>query len=231
MTTLKILSGGAAQGLVDRLAPKFKDITGWTIEGEFGAVGTMADKLRAGTPADILVLSTAVLDQLAREGFIGTTTDVGQVETAVAVRASDPRVKVDSAEALREALLASDAFFVPDTKASTAGQHIAKVLEKLGITNDMRARLREFPNGATAMRNMAASDAVRPIGCTQTTEILNTPGLTLLGPLPDGCGLATMYAAAIPTKAPNAATAQMLIDLLTASEHRALRQQAGFLDK
>lgn len=230
MTTLKILSGGAAQGLVDRLAPKFKDITGWSIAGEFGAVGTMADKLRAGTPADILVLSTAVLDQLAREGFIGATTDVGRVETAVAIRASDPRVNVDSADALRDALLASDGFFVPDTKASTAGQHIAKVLEKLGIANDMRARLREFPNGATAMRNMAASDAVRPIGSTQTTEILNTPGLTLLGSLPAGCELATMYAAAIPTKSPNAAIAQTLIDLLTASEHRALRQQAGFLD-
>ncbi len=197
MHTLRILSGGAAQGLVDSLAPKFREMTGYVIDGEFGAVGTMADKLRAGTPADVLILTTVVLDALARDGFIapGAATDVGLVETAVAVRASDPKVHVDTADALRDSLRACDAFFVPDTKASTAGQHIAKVLSQLGLTDEMKTRLREFPNGATAMRHLASSDAARPIGCTQTTEILNTPGLTLVGPLPAGCELATMYAA------------------------------------
>jgi molybdate transport system substrate-binding protein len=233
MKTLRILSGGAAQGLVDSLAPRFRDMTGFTIEGEFGAVGTMADKLRAGSPADVLILTTAVLDALARDGLVvsGAATDVGLVETAVATRASDPAVQIDNADALRDALRGCDAFFVPDTKASTAGQHIAKVLSLLGITEEMKPRLREFPNGATAMRHLAASDAARPIGCTQTTEILNTPGLTLVGPLPSGCELATMYAATPTMKAENAAAAQVLVDLLTAPDQRALRQRAGFLDK
>jgi hypothetical protein len=60
MTDLNILSGGAAQGLVASLAPKLKALTGFGIEGEFGAVGAMADKLRAGTPADILILTAAL---------------------------------------------------------------------------------------------------------------------------------------------------------------------------
>jgi molybdate transport system substrate-binding protein len=233
MNTLRILSGGAAQGLVDSLAPKFREMTGYTIEGEFGAVGTMADKLRAGTPADLLILTTSVLDALARDGLVasGAATNVGLVETTVAVRASDPIVRIDDADALRDALRASDAFFVPDTKASTAGQHIAKVLSQLGLTEEMKSRLREFPNGATAMRHLAASDAARPIGCTQTTEILNTPGLTLLGPLPPSCELATMYAATLTAQTTEAATARTLIDLLTAPDQRALRRRAGFLDK
>ena len=54
MSTLNILSGGAAQGLVASLTPAFKALTGFDIAGEFGAVGAMADKLRAGTPADIV---------------------------------------------------------------------------------------------------------------------------------------------------------------------------------
>ena len=61
MSSLKILSGGAAQGLVASVAPKFKAMTGLDIEGEFGAVGAMADKLRAGTPADIVVLTAAMI--------------------------------------------------------------------------------------------------------------------------------------------------------------------------
>lgn len=233
MNTLRILSGGAAQGLVDSLAPKFREMTGYFIDGEFGAVGTMADKLRIGTPADVLILTTVVFNALARDGLIaqGAATDIGLVETAIAVRASDPAVHVETADALRDSLRACDAFFVPDTKASTAGQHIAKVLSQLGLTDEMKDRLREFPNGAIAMRHLASSDAARPIGCTQTTEILNTPGLTLVGALPSGCELATMYAATPTVQTTHSSAAAALINLLTAPEQHSARQRAGFLSK
>ena len=66
MSALNILSGGAAQGLVASLAPKFKVQTGLDIAGEFGAVGAMADKLRNGTPADIVILTSAIVAKLAR---------------------------------------------------------------------------------------------------------------------------------------------------------------------
>jgi len=53
MTSLNILSGGAAHGLVASLAPRFKRETGFDIAGEYGAVGAMADKLRQGQPTDL----------------------------------------------------------------------------------------------------------------------------------------------------------------------------------
>ena len=147
----------------------------------------------------------------------------------MAVRADDPKVSVDDAAALRDAFLAADAIFVPDTRASTAGIHVAKVLQQLGIADAVASRLRIYPNGATAMRHLAASDALRPIGCTQSTEIISTPGVLLSGSLPPGCELATMYTAAVTTQAAHAEQAQALIDLLTAAAQRGLREQAGFL--
>ncbi|MEA2898455.1 MAG: molybdate transport system substrate-binding protein, partial [Bradyrhizobium sp.] len=188
MSSLKILSGGAAQGLVASLAPKFKAMTGLDITGEFGAVGAMADKLRAGMPADIVVLTAAMIAALARENRVVSTSvaDIGRVEAAVAVRAGDPQVAVRDIAELRQAFLAANAIFVPDTRASTAGIHVAKVLQQLGIADEVAARLKIFPNGATAMRNLAASTATKPIGCTQSTEIISTPGVMLSGSLPQG---------------------------------------------
>jgi molybdate transport system substrate-binding protein len=130
---------------------------------------------------------------------------------------------------LRVALLAADAIFVPDTKASTAGIHVAKVLQQLGIADEVAARLKIFPNGATAMRHLAETNAVRPIGCTQSTEIINTKGVILSGSLPPGCELATMYTAAVSTRAANAPQAQALIDLLIGADQDKLRESAGFL--
>jgi molybdate transport system substrate-binding protein len=232
MNSLKILSGGAAHGLVAGLKPKFKAMTGLDIEGEFGAVGAMAGKLRSGTPADIVVLTAAMIADLARENLVasGSIADIGLVETAIAIRAGDPQVTVPDAAALRAAFLGADAIFVPDTKASTAGIHVAKILTQLGIADDVAARLKIFPNGATAMRNLAASAAARPIGCTQSTEILNTAGVTLSGSLPPGCELSTVYTAAVATQATDPKHAQDLIDLLIGADARELRSRAGFLD-
>src|SRR5262249_26304013 len=118
MTRLNILSGGAAQGLVASLAPSFKAKTGLDIGGGFGAVGAMADKLRGGTPTDIIILTRALVATLAEEKLVvpATIKDVGMVETALAVRAGDPLVTAKDAASLRDALLESDAIFVPDTR-------------------------------------------------------------------------------------------------------------------
>jgi molybdate transport system substrate-binding protein len=231
VTTLNILSGGAAQGLVASLAPRFKELTGFDIAGEFGAVGAMADKLRKGMPTDIVILTAKMIADLARENLVvgASISDIGLVETAIAVRAGDCLVTVNDAAALRAALLAADAIFVPDTKASTAGIHVASVLQQLGIADEVAARLEIYPNGATAMRQLAATDAVKPIGCTQATEIVSTKGVVLSGSLPPGCELSTVYTAAVTTRAANAKQAQGLIDLLTGAEQRELRGRVGFL--
>ncbi|HEU0082365.1 MAG TPA: substrate-binding domain-containing protein [Bradyrhizobium sp.] len=232
MSALKILSGGAAHGLVAGLAPRFRALTGLDIEGEFGAVGVMANKLRDGTRADIVVLTAAIVADLARENLVtgSSIADIGRVETALAVRAGDPPVAASDAATLRAAFLAADAIFVPDTKTSTAGIHVASVLAKLGIADQVADRLKIFPNGATAMRNLAACSAARPLGCTQSTEIISTDGVKLSGALPKGYDLATVYTAAIVTNADKAEQAQALIDLLTRTEQRELRRRAGFLD-
>src|SRR6202011_2009655 len=155
--------------------------------------------------------------------------DIGLVETAIAVRAGDPLVSINDAASLRAALLASDAIFVPDTKDSTAGIHVAKILRQLGIADEVAARLNIYPNGATAMRHLAQTDASRPIGCTQSTEIISTPGVMLSGSLPAGCELATMYTAAVTARAAHPKQAQKLIDLLIAADQREVRERAGFL--
>jgi molybdate transport system substrate-binding protein len=231
MTALHILSGGAAQGLVASLAEKFKALTGLGIEGGFGAVGAMADKLRKGMPADMVILTAKTIADLAKENLVAgdSISDIGLVETALAVRAGDPQVSVNDAASLRAALLAADAIFVPDTKASTAGIHVAKVLQQLGIADEVAARLRIFPNGATAMRHLAESDAVRPIGCTQSTEIISTKGVVLSGSLPPGCELSTLYTAAVTARAADPLHARALIDLLIGAEQARLREAAGFL--
>jgi molybdate transport system substrate-binding protein len=214
MKTLRILSGGAAHGLVEKIRPAFEAAMACRIEGTFSAVGAMRDKLLAGEPADVVILSRTLIDALAASGHVvpASIRDVATVATSVAARDGDPLPDVATADALRAALASADEIHFPDPALATAGIHFAKVIRQLGLWDKVSDRLKLAPNGATAMRALAASTSTRPIGSTQETEIRSTPGVTLVAPLPPGCDLTTIYTAAVTSTAKLPAEAA---DLLT----------------
>ena len=97
-----------------------------------------------------------------------------------------------------------------------------------GIADEVAERLRPHPNGATAMRELARAPERRPIGCTQITEILNTPGIVGVGPLPGEFALAAVYAVGIATASPHPEPARQFVGLLTGAAAGALRGRLGF---
>jgi molybdate transport system substrate-binding protein len=225
-----ILSGGAAQGVVRGLEQDFLARTGASLQATFGAVGMMKEKLLGGAPCDVLILTQALIDELEKSGRVepGSAAPMGRVKTGVAVKAGAAQPDVSGADGLRAALLAARGIYFPDPQKATAGIHFINVVKKLGILNEIEAALRPFPNGATAMAQMAQADEPGLLGCTQVTEILYTQGVTLVAPLPAEFELATVYTAALSTRADQPELARRLVAALTGEASRALREQGGF---
>jgi len=223
---LDILSAGAAKAAVISAAADL----GVTPGGAFGAVGAIQDKLLAGEPCDVIVLTRPMIEALAESGRVvpETIADLGQVKTGVAVKKGTPRPNVNRAETLASALLGAEAIYVPDMKKSTAGKHIAGMLDQLGIASEVVERIKEFPNGAAAMRAMVDAPGIYAIGCTQVSEILYTEGADLVGALPDEFELSTLYSAAACTGAANATTARNFVLFLTGETTQRMRRKAGF---
>lgn len=230
MTQLHILSGGAAKGLVGQLEAQFLAQTNGSVSGTYGAVGLMKEQLLAGAPCDVLILTQALIDQLTASGYVvaGSAHALGLVKTGVAVKTGEPQPKVDTAVTLKATLLAATGIYFPDPVKATAGIHFMKVLQELGIDKELAPLLRVFPNGATAMGEMAKSDEVGLVGCTQVTEILYTSGVQLVDVLPKEFELATVYTAAVCTKAAQPQAAKALIKMLSSPEAAELRRMGGF---
>jgi molybdate transport system substrate-binding protein len=224
--TLHLLSAGAAHSIVHKVARA----AGVEIQGTFGAVGAILERFEAGEACDVLILTRKQIDQLTAQGRIvaGCAADLGDVATAIAVRAGKPQPDVSSEAALRDALTTADALYFPDPARATAGIHFAKVIERLGIQDAVQSRSRTFPNGATAMREMAEARG-RPLGCTQATEILATAGVTLVAALPPGFDLTTTYCAGVNVAASNVKGATAFVARLTGGDARTDRTAAGFL--
>ena len=228
-STLNILSGGAAQGLLAALSREIEAATGCTVAATFGAVGAIRDQLIAGAPADLVILTRAVIDELERCGHVapGTALDLGVVHTGIAVRAGDPLPDIGTAVALRAALRAADAIYFPDPTLATAGIHFAKVQHLLGVADELGGRLETFPNGAAAMHAMAGRRGGTLIGCTQITEIIATAGTALVGPLPHEFELATVYTMAVASRAAAPDQARWLSALLAGPETAGARARSG----
>lgn len=228
--TLNLLCAGAAQGLVKALQARWLGDTGGDIAGRFGAVGAMQEALLAGEPCDVFVATDKMVGELIEAGRLrrDSRLPLGRVFTGIAVRAATRHPGVATAEALKAALLAADAIYFPDAVRSTAGIHFAGVLRELGIHDALAPRFRTYPNGATAMREMATHGTPQSIGCTQVTEIKYTDGVELVALLPTRFALATTYTAAVAAQAADAALAAKFVAMLAGADTRALRQAGGF---
>lgn len=227
---LHLLSGGAAQALVRSLEPLLAKESGMAMALSFGAVGAMKEKFLSGEPCDLIILTEALIGELARQGRVAPVTckPLGRVRTGVAVREGSALPDLGGAAGLRSALKAANGIYFPDPERATAGIHFMKVLRTLGLDRELAGRLRPHPNGATAMREMAAAKDENVIGCTQVTEILATTGVRLAGPLPKEFELVTTYAVAVSVRAAHAEQARRLVEILSGPRSVEARAACGF---
>ena len=224
-----LLSGGAAAGLVNPLKAEFEAKHNCTLHGTFSAVGAMKEALLQGTPCDVVILSKAMVQSLIDSGHVkaGSLRALGVVKTGIAVKHGTTHPVIATRADLQAAFRAAEGIYFPDPKLATAGIHFFKVLQTLGLDVELADRFRTYPNGATAMKEMAL--ATGPvIGCTQVTEIKYTEGVDLVGVLPQEFELATVYALGISTQAQQPQIAQALSDALTDTSTEALRLAGGF---
>src|SRR5205814_9932691 len=144
---LRVLSAGAAKGVVEALADAFQRDAGVEIAATFGAVGAIKQKLDAGDGCDAIVLTQRMIDELADENrvLVETVAPLGAVHTCIAVRDGDPLPNIDSAASLRTAIIGTNAIFLPDIERATAGAHLANILQKPGIDRDVGLSRRPSP--------------------------------------------------------------------------------------
>ncbi|WP_198370948.1 molybdate ABC transporter substrate-binding protein [Roseomonas rosulenta] len=226
---LRVLGTGAVSAAAQDLASGFTARTGRTVVIATANAGVAARRLREGEAADLMLNSADQVGRLTADGLLdGTTTrELGRMLIGVAVGDGAPRPDISTEAALRAAILAAPTIAHSDpATGATAGTHAARLVERLGIADQMRARTLVFPGGGAAVQAVAEGRAA--LALTQVSEIIAVPGAVLVGPLPDSAQLVTSYLAAMTTRAADRAGAAAFLAVLTAPEGQARFRAAGF---
>jgi molybdate transport system substrate-binding protein len=224
---VRVLAAGAVQGAIQRLEPFLAAAGGRKLAATFDTVGALRERVLAGTPADVVILSEAGMAALAKAGKIdaGAMVDLGRTSVALAVRKGAVVPDVGAPEALKRALLSAASIAHADpARGATAGAHFASVLQRLGIADELRGRVVVLGFGGDVIAGVAEGRFA--IGVSQSSEIIAHPGVVLAGRLPEPYAHHTRYLAAKVTGASPAAEA--FLALLGSPQGRAALLAIGF---
>jgi molybdate transport system substrate-binding protein len=194
---IKVLSAGAVRPVLAEAVKSFHAATGHTVVLTFGTVGNIQERLAAGEAADLVIVTKEAVDELERteRTVRKARMDLGRVGIGVAVKAGAPRPDISSAEAFKQTLLAAKSLVAVDpAKGGTSGIHFAKLLEQLGIADQVHDKLLLLPGGNVVEK---VADGEAELGVQQISEILPVAGVQLVGPLPSELQKVTTYTAAI----------------------------------
>jgi len=226
---LKVFVALAFQPAMVAIATDFEKATGHTVTSVFGTAGVLRDKLRAGEAADAIVVPQSAFEPLRAEGRIaaGSETPIAQSLISIAVRAGAPKPDLASAATLKSALLAARSISYPDPAAGGAvGAHAARTLDKLGITDQMKARTRVTARGE--YRDLLMSGEVE-FAFVAPATVLDDPRIELAGALPmelQDMG-ASQFLAGVTANAREPAAARALVQYLASAPAASIIKAKG----
>ena len=212
---INFLCAPALQSAIQNLVPEFEKATGHKVRIVYGSIGINASRVRNGDEADLAIVSPQQWQALHNEGKLGSSErrTIGKVGTGVFVKKGAARPDISSVDALKRALLQARFIAVGDLK-TPVGAYMLPLFDKLGIKNDISSKLRLMPPGnpSPTIETVIKGDA--EIGFSQMSEILASPDVDAVGPLPVDIQNFTTFTAAIPAQAKQAGAANDLVEFL-----------------
>jgi molybdate transport system substrate-binding protein len=227
---IRVLCAGAAKMALEAISPEFSRLTGHTLRASFDTVGAQRDRVLQGAPgtvADVVILSTAAISQLAKAGHLpaGEGIAIGVVSVSLAVPLGTPVPAISTPAQLKQVLTtASSIAYADPQRGATAGTHFDKVLREMGLYDTLRERLVVRPFGVDVIKDV--SEGKYAIGVSQSSEILQHANIAMVGPLPAPYALITPYTAAVTSTQP---AAKQLMDFLAGPAAMTSFRATGFL--
>jgi molybdate transport system substrate-binding protein len=220
-------SGGMKVALVD-LATTFERATSHKITATYAVPGVIKDRVLAGEPLDVLVFPLSDLENLEKQNKLVADSRIilARSGMGVGVRAGAPKPDIGTPDTFRRTLLAAKSVIYTDPAlGSPSGVHLAKVLERLGIAEEMK-RKSKLHNGVGFNAEFVARGEIE-LAIQQISEIIPVQGVELVGPLPKDLQLTTVYATGIGANAKEQLAAKEFIKFLASSAAAAVIKATG----
>ena len=220
---IKVLSTVGMQPATPELFAQFEAATGHRIVVTYGLAAALKTRYLEGAPADVLILTSPIIDDLASQGKVvpESKRDVARSGVGVAVKAGAPKPAIGTPDELRAAVLAAKS--IGYSRQGASGVAFARVLERLGIADQVSAKYKDTGTRAGEMLATGEID----LAAAQIPELMAVPGVEVVGPLPAELQTVTVFSVGLATGAQDSAAARALIEFLSGPRATPVYQAKG----
>jgi molybdate transport system substrate-binding protein len=223
-SALTVISSMATRDVLAELAAQYQRAAAQPVTTEAAGGVDVAKRVRAGEAIDVVVLASDVIDKLIAEGKLlpGSRVDIVQSGVAIAVRSGAPKPDITTEEALQGAVLRAKTL---SYSTGPSGVYLEKLFARWGILEDIRTRIVVPPPGVP-VASLVASGAAE-LGFQQLSELLNRPGIEVVGPLPAAIQTVTIFSGGIAASGTRPDAARALLEYMASPAASPVKQRYG----
>jgi len=223
-TRIRAISSMATRSVLAELGQAFERHFG--IRLDVLAVGGVdaAKRVAAGESFDIVFLAADAIDKLIAAGHLapGSRVDLVRSPVAVAIQAGRPLPDIASEEALKRAVLAARSI---GYSTGPSGVFLVQLFERWGVADELKSRTVQAPPGVPVGSLVAKGEV--ELGFQQLSELMNVPGVEVVGLMPAGAQFITTFSAGLGNDAANAAPARAALAFMNTAEGAEIKRRHG----
>jgi len=210
---IKVLSTHAVFEVMGELGPRFERASGYILSFSYDPANVLKRRIEGGAAFDVAIVTKQVIDDLVKQGKImpGTCIDIGRCGLGVSVRKGAHKPDIGTVEGFKRTMLAAKSLV--RSAEGTSGVYFEKLLDRLGIAEAMRGKIKLGPSGRVA--EFVARGEVE-LAVQQVSELLPVSGAEFAGPFPPELQLYTVFSVGTGAASKDREAAQTFIDFLTA---------------
>jgi molybdate transport system substrate-binding protein len=223
--SLRLMCALAVRGAFEGgIVAAFEAATGINVAIDWSPTTVIMSKVAAGERADALVLIVDAMDKLVAQDKVdpATRVEVARSHLGVAVPIGAARPDISTVESFKQALLSARS--VAFSKGGASGIYFAKLIEKLGIADAIRAKATMIPAGFTAEK-LVTGEA--DLAVQQVSELMVVPGVDIVGRFPEAVQEVSSFSAAVMRDTANRDAAERFLATLNSEQAAAAYRASG----
>jgi molybdate transport system substrate-binding protein len=224
---ITLIAPGGIRAALEELIPGFERATGHKVKATFGSGGGTKDRIVKGEPFDVPAAQPP-LDPVIASGHVipASETPLASVAIGLAVRSGAPKPDISTADAVKRLFLSSKAISYPNpASGAAAGVSMNETLEKLGIAEEMKPKIKLAQGGRGAMELLAKGEV--DYGLTFISEIITESGVEVVAPLPRDISTPTSLVGFLSAHTKEREAAQTLLRYLSSPDAHAIYRAKG----
>lgn len=221
--SITAISSMATRAVLADLGRAFEKHFGLALAVESVGGVDAAKRVAAGEAFDLVFLAADAVDKLIAGGHLQAgRIDLVRSPVALAVRAGAPKPDLATEASLKQAVLAARTI---GYSTGPSGTHLMKLFERWGVAEEVARRTVQAPPGVPVASLVAKGEV--ELGFQQLAELMNVPGVEVVGLLPEGAAFITTFSAGIGLRTKQAAAARAALDFMNSPEGAGIKRRHG----